>query len=168
MAFYFVIYKSFDNNIPILAYHKVIENPGEIHYGVLGVILNLYREGRSVDTTIQSDIQRYYPFEIFKNTIPESVNAKKAVLGGLIYSQVYAKARDSYTKLAKEIEKQIKKMEKEAVRSLCGIFPEAFPPTVIFTRLLFLAPPPSITLWSGFFISTLLIFTLRNYILMFF
>ena len=92
---------------------EIVET-GDIHYGVLGVILNLYREGRSVDTTIQNDIQRYYPFEIFKNTIPESVNAKKAVLGGLIYSQVYAKARDSYTKLAKEIEKQIKKMEKEA------------------------------------------------------
>lgn len=83
------------------------------HMGVIGVILNLYHERRTVDQTIQKDIERFYPFKIFKNTIPESVNAKKAVFGGLIYSQLYAKAETAYAKLALEIEDQIMSMETE-------------------------------------------------------
>jgi len=81
--------------------------------GVVGIVLNLYRGDRTVDQTIQTDLERYYPFVIFKSTIPESVNAKKAVMGGLIYSQVYKKAENAYTSLAKEILAQIKVMEKE-------------------------------------------------------
>ncbi len=83
------------------------------HMGVIGVILNLYHERRTVDQTIQKDIERFYPFKIFKNTIPESVNAKKAVFGGLIYSQLYGKAETAYSKLALEIEDQIMAMEAE-------------------------------------------------------
>lgn len=85
----------------------------EAHMGVVGIVLNLYRGDRTVDQTIQTDLERYYPFVIFKSTIPESVNAKKAVMGGLIYSQVYKKAENAYTSLAKEILAQIKVMEKE-------------------------------------------------------
>ena len=90
------------------------------HYGVIGVVLNLYRTNRTVDVMIQNDMQRYYPFKIFDATIPESINAKKAVLGGLLYSQIYAKARDAYRKLSKEVIAQIDAMEKEGpvVKSL--------------------------------------------------
>lgn len=90
---------------------EVIGETDEIHYGVVGVVLNLYREGRLVDVTIQSDLTRYYPFRIFENTIPESVNAKKAVMGGMLYAQVYGKAKTAYHKLAKEVEKQVKDMK---------------------------------------------------------
>lgn len=83
------------------------------HMGIIGIVLNLFRAGRSVDEKLQQDLERYYPFEVFKTCIPESVNAKKAVMGGLIYSQVYGKAESAYQKLAKEIEKQVKKHEKE-------------------------------------------------------
>ncbi len=83
------------------------------HYGVIGVVLNLYRLGRTVDTIIQNDLERYYPFKVFKSTIPESINAKKAVLGGVLYSQIYAKARDAYEKLASEMIRQIEDAEKE-------------------------------------------------------
>lgn len=86
------------------------------HMGVIGVILNLYHERRTVDRTIQEDLKRFYPFTIFQNTIPESVNAKKALFGGVLYSQLYGKAEKAYEKLAKEIEKQLSAMEKEGVK----------------------------------------------------
>ena len=85
----------------------------EAHMGVIGIVLNLYRGDRTVDQTIQTDLERYYPFVIFKSTIPESVNAKKAVMGGLIYSQVYKKAENAYASLAKEVIAQIGQMEKD-------------------------------------------------------
>ena len=96
----------------------VLEKSGgkQEHMGVVGVILNLYHERRTVDKTIQEDLKRFYPFTIFQNTIPESVNAKKALFGGVLYSQLYGKAEKAYEKLAKEIEKQISVMEKEGVQ----------------------------------------------------
>ena len=84
-----------------------------LHYGVIGVILNLFRQDRTVDLNIQNNLQTYYPFRIFESTIPESTNAKKAALGGLLYAQIHPKAKTAYQELAREIEDQIEKMEKE-------------------------------------------------------
>lgn len=84
-----------------------------IHMGVIGIVLNLYADRRTVDNSIKEDMNRFYPFKIFRNTIPESVNAKKATLSGLTYSQMYQKAEEAYTKLAAEIEKRLEEMEKE-------------------------------------------------------
>lgn len=84
-----------------------------VHMGVIGILLNLYSERRKVDTTIQNNLDTFYPFKIFENTIPESVDAKRAVLGGLIYSQVHKKARAQYDLVAKELELSLARMEKE-------------------------------------------------------
>lgn len=83
------------------------------HMGVIGILLNLYSERRKVDQTIQGTLERFYPFKTFKTTIPESSDAKKAVLAGLIYSQIHKGAREAYTKLAIEFEKTLEQMEKE-------------------------------------------------------
>ncbi len=83
------------------------------HMGVVGIVLNLYSERRTVDQTIQDDLKRFYPFEIFKSTIPESVNAKKALFAGVLYSQMYSKAEKAYNDLAHEVEQAIERMRAE-------------------------------------------------------
>ena len=83
------------------------------HMGVIGVILNLYAERRTVDKTIQNDLNRFYPFKIFESTIPESVNAKKAVFAGVLYSQTYKKAENAYLSLCDEIIEKMSEMENE-------------------------------------------------------
>lgn len=86
---------------------------GIVHMGVIGIVLNLYADRRQVDKTIQGDMDRFYPFKIFGTTIPESVNAKKAILTGLTYSQMYKKAEQAYHDLAVEIEDRIEQMKNE-------------------------------------------------------
>lgn len=92
--------------------------PPIYHYGIIGVSLSLYRERRAVDTAIETNLKQFYPIVTFDSKIPESVDAKKAVYAGLLYSQVSGKAEKAYIALAKEIEKQIKKMEKEGPKIL--------------------------------------------------
>ena len=82
------------------------------HMGVIGILLNLYADRRSVDKTIQTDLKRFYPFKIFDTTIPDSVNAKKAILNGITYSQMYKKAEDAYRSLTDEIEERLEEMQK--------------------------------------------------------
>lgn len=90
------------------------------HMGVIGIVLNLYSERRTVDQTIQDDLKRFYPFEIFHSTIPESINAKKALFAGVLYSQMYSKAEKAYMELAAEIEATIEKMRAEG-QKICRI-----------------------------------------------
>ena len=82
------------------------------HMGIIGIVLNLFSDRRSVDVTLQNDLDRFYPFRIFKATIPESVNAKKAVLTGVTYSQMYSKAEKAFQELAVELEERLAEMEK--------------------------------------------------------
>ena len=93
-------------------------DPPIYHYGIIGVSLSLYRERRAVDAAIESNLKQFYPIVTFESKIPESVDAKKAVYAGLLYSQVSEKARKAFVSLAKEVEKQIKKMEKEGPKIL--------------------------------------------------
>ena len=93
-------------------------NPPIYHYGIIGVSLSLYRERRAVDTAIENNLKQFYPVVTFESKIPESVDAKKAVYAGMLYAQVSDKAKKAYIALAKEIEVQIKKMEKEGPKIL--------------------------------------------------
>jgi len=86
------------------------------HYGVIGIVLNLYADRRTVDQTIKNDMERFYPFKIFRSQIPESVNAKKAALTGVTYSQMYKKAEEAYRNLAVEFEEQLEIMEKDGAK----------------------------------------------------
>ncbi len=88
-------------------------NPPIVHMGVIGILLNLYSERRRVDTTIENNLNMFYPFKIFREKIPESVDAKRAVLGGLIYSQIHKKAKTQYEAVARELEETLGQMEKE-------------------------------------------------------
>lgn len=93
-------------------------NPPIHHYGIIGVCLSLYRERRAVDSAIENNLKQFYPIVTFESKIPESVDAKKAVYAGLLYAQVSDKAKKAYVALTKEIEKQLKKMEKDGPQIL--------------------------------------------------
>ncbi len=86
------------------------------HMGVIGIVLNLYADRRTVDQTIRNDMERFYPFKIFSTQIPESVNAKKAALTGVTYSQMYKKAQDAYISLAAEFEHRLEEMQCEGAK----------------------------------------------------
>jgi len=86
------------------------------HMGVIGIVLNLYADRRTVDQTIKTDMERFYPFKIFRSQIPESVNAKKAALSGVTYAQMYKKAEDAYNSLAVEFEERLAEMQREGAK----------------------------------------------------
>lgn len=88
------------------------------HMGVIGIILNLYSTRRSVDVALEKHLEKYYPFKVFDTTIPESVDAKKAVLAGLALVQVNAKAAARYSDLADELIQTLEKMEEEGQKIL--------------------------------------------------
>lgn len=81
--------------------------------GIIGVVLNLFREGRTIDMTIKDDMEKFYPIKIFESKIPESVIAKKAVYSGVTYSMMSKKADEAYIELAKNIITRIDEMKKE-------------------------------------------------------
>lgn len=91
----------------------LLKNANVAHMGVIGIVLNLYADRRTVDKTIQTDMERFYPFKIFNSKIPESVNAKKAALTGVTYSQMYKKAEQAYADLALEFEEKLAQMQAE-------------------------------------------------------
>ena len=101
----------------VVAVQEILKKTTSLeHMGVIGIVLNLYADRRTVDQTIRQDMERFYPFKIFKSQIPESVNAKKAALTGVTYAQMYKKAEDAYKSLATEFEERLSEMEKEGPR----------------------------------------------------
>ena len=102
----------------IVQAQKKLKKSGIQHMGVVGIVLNLYSDWRIIDKEIKIDINRFFPFKIFDNTIPESTDAKKAVRSGVLYSMWNKKAEKAYEKLASEIEKHIEQMEKDGPKIL--------------------------------------------------
>lgn len=93
-------------------------DPPIIHYGIIGVSLSLYRERRAIDSAIESNLKQFYPIVTFTSKIPESVDAKKAVYAGLLFSQISGKAHKAFISLGNEIEKRIEQMEKDGPQIL--------------------------------------------------
>ena len=89
-----------------------------IHMGVIGVVLNLYSERRSIDKSIENNLEKFYPIVTFKYQIPESVKAKQAVYAGVLYSHVYKKAADAYINLAKAVDERLIEMNKKGQQIL--------------------------------------------------
>lgn len=90
----------------------------KIHMGVIGVVLNLYSERRSIDKSIENNLEKFYPIVTFKYQIPESVKAKQAVYAGVLYSHVYKKAADAYINLAKAVDERLIEMNKKGQQIL--------------------------------------------------
>ena len=81
------------------------------HRGVLGILLSLYSERRSVDRALEEYVHDFYPTPTFKQQIRESSDAKKANADGLLFSQISRKARKDFDELADEIEFAIENKE---------------------------------------------------------
>ena len=88
------------------------------HMGIIGVVLNLYSERRTIDKTVENNLEKFYPIVTFKSQIPESAKAKTAVYSGLLFSHVLPKAEQAYQALAEEIEERIKVMEADGQQVL--------------------------------------------------
>lgn len=88
------------------------------HMGIIGVVLNLYSERRTIDKTVENNLEKFYPIVTFKSQIPESAKAKTAVYSGLLFSHVLPKAEHAYQALAEEIEERIKVMEADGQQVL--------------------------------------------------
>ena len=88
------------------------------HMGIIGVVLNLYSERRTIEKTVENNLEKFYPIVTFKSQIPESAKAKTAVYSGLLFSHVLPKAEQAYQALAAEIEERIKVMEADGQQVL--------------------------------------------------
>lgn len=85
---------------------------GEEHRGILGVLLSLYSERRSVDNALAKYIIEYYPVPVFKTKIIDSSDARKANASMLLFSQINKKAYNCFDELTSEIEEAINYPEK--------------------------------------------------------
>lgn len=99
-------------------------NGNVFHKGVVGIVMNLYSDKRVVDKKLSNDIDCFYPLYVFKAAIPDSANAKRAVLEGVIYSMKYAKAEKAYADLAVEFIKRMEKMENDDSHIIYSFDPE--------------------------------------------
>ena len=74
------------------------------HRGILGILLSLYSERRSVDKALEEYVHEFYPTPTFQKQIRESSDAKRANAEGLLFSQVSRRAKNDFDELASEIE----------------------------------------------------------------
>ena len=74
------------------------------HRGVIGILLSLYSERRSVDTALEEYVHEFYPTPTFSQQIRESSDCKRATAEGLLFAQVNKKAREDFDKLVDEID----------------------------------------------------------------
>ena len=93
-------------------------NPPIKHNGIIGVSLSLFREGRIIDRNIEQGLRLWYPVVCFSSKIPESVDQKKAVYAGTLFSLINSKARDAYNSLADEIIQRLDQMSAEEPKIL--------------------------------------------------
>lgn len=90
---------------------EVAERKGIKHRGILGILLSLYSEKRSVDRALEEYVKEFYPTPTFKTTIRESTDAKRANAEGLLFSQINKKAKEDFDALTDEIDFAINNKE---------------------------------------------------------
>ena len=74
------------------------------HRGILGILLSLYSERRTIDKALEQYVHDFYPTPTFQTQIRESSDAKKANANTLLFAQINKKARADFDKLIDEIE----------------------------------------------------------------
>ena len=80
-------------------YQRSCKEHGIKHYGVAGILLNLYASRRKADNLVEMDITNFYPFKVFDTKIPDSTKAKDAEMCGVLYYQMFNRAADAYDSL---------------------------------------------------------------------
>lgn len=74
------------------------------HRGILGILLSLYSERRTVDRYLESYAHEFYPTPTFSQQIRESSDAKRANAEGLLFCMINKKAKEDFDNLVKEID----------------------------------------------------------------
>ena len=74
------------------------------HRGILGILLSLYSERRSVDKALEEYVHEFYPTPTFSQQIRESSDAKRANAEGLLFCMINKKAKEDFDNLVKEID----------------------------------------------------------------
>ena len=85
---------------------RTIKQGNKGHLGILGVLLTIFNEKRTVDRYISKTVGHDLRLYVFNAKIPETNDAKKAVLSGLILPQINEKNYKENVRLYKEIEKR--------------------------------------------------------------
>lgn len=85
---------------------RTIKQSNRGHIGILGVLLTIFNEKRTVDRYISKTVGHDLKLYVFDAKISETNDAKKAVLSGLILPQINERNYKENTKLLKEIEKR--------------------------------------------------------------
>lgn len=83
---------------------RASESRGIKHRGILGILLSLYSERRSVDRALEEYVHEFYPTPTFQSQIRESSDAKRANAESLLFSQINKKAKEDFDALVDEIE----------------------------------------------------------------
>ena len=83
---------------------KTAKDNGINHRGILGILLSLYSERRTIDKALEQYVHDFYPTPTFQTQIRESSDAKKANANTLLFAQINKKARADFDKLIDEIE----------------------------------------------------------------
>ena len=83
---------------------EVAAQRGVEHRGILGILLSLYSERRSVDKALEEYVHEFYPTPTFSQQVRESSDAKRANAEGLLFCMINKKAKEDFDNLVKEIE----------------------------------------------------------------
>lgn len=73
------------------------------HRGILGILLSLYSDRRSVDRSIEQWVKEFLPIPTFDTRIPETADVKKANSSMLLVSQLNKKAKTAFDDVCAEI-----------------------------------------------------------------
>lgn len=73
------------------------------HRGILGILFSMYSAHRSTDKTIEEIAKDFVPIPIFDARIPDTSDARKAILSNKLLNQINRRAETAYTDFAMEI-----------------------------------------------------------------
>ena len=82
---------------------NTVKNFNKNHRGILGILLSLYSDRRTIDRSIDKWVQEFLPIPTFDTRIPDTADVKKANSSALLVSQINKKARAAFDSLCAEI-----------------------------------------------------------------
>lgn len=82
---------------------ETVKKMNDEHRGILGILLALYSERRTVDRAIDEWVKEFLPIPTFDTRIPESADVKKANSSMLLFSQINKKGRAAFDAFAEEV-----------------------------------------------------------------
>lgn len=82
---------------------ETVKRLNKNHRGIIGILLSLYSERRTVDRAIDDWVESFLPIPTFKTRIPESSDVKKANSSMVLFSQINKKGKAAFDAFAAEV-----------------------------------------------------------------